>query len=196
MIQNPLDSGYYESSQLRRFGLHAVGQHVRVARNATLVNPQNIRLGSHVRIDSGAILIATHPVTIGNYVHIAAHVQLSASVAEITLEDFAGLSHGACLYTSSDDFHGPYFSGPVVPSRYTNPTKQSLTIKKHGLVGTHSVILPGCDLDVGTAIGALSLVSKPTNPWTLYFGTPAKPIRARQIIDPDGTIEKTLLAEL
>ena len=40
-------------------------------------------------------------------------------------------------------------------------------------------MLPGVTLAEGTIVGANSLVTKDTEPWTIYAGSPAKPIGKR-----------------
>ncbi|WP_069469907.1 acyltransferase [Candidatus Marithrix sp. Canyon 246] len=45
------------------------------------------------------------------------------------------------------------------------------------IVGAGSVIMPGVIVDEGTSIGAMSLVRKKTEPWSIYIGNPAKKIK-------------------
>jgi galactoside O-acetyltransferase len=47
-------------------------------------------------------------------------------------------------------------------------------------VGTNVVVLPGVTLAEGSVIGACSLVTKSTEPWTVYAGIPAKPLKSRR----------------
>jgi acetyltransferase-like isoleucine patch superfamily enzyme len=42
------------------------------------------------------------------------------------------------------------------------------------------VILPGVTLEEGASIGAMSLVTKSTDPWSVYFGIPAKRLKSRK----------------
>jgi galactoside O-acetyltransferase len=46
--------------------------------------------------------------------------------------------------------------------------------------GTNVVVLPGVTLAEGSVVGACSLVTKSTEPWTIYVGVPAKPLKARR----------------
>ena len=39
--------------------------------------------------------------------------------------------------------------------------------------------MPGVHLTEGTAVGAMSLVRKSTEPWSIYLGNPAKKIKKR-----------------
>jgi galactoside O-acetyltransferase len=47
------------------------------------------------------------------------------------------------------------------------------------LIGSGSVVLPGVTIGEGSAVGALSLVSMSLDEWGVYFGSPAKRIKAR-----------------
>lgn len=44
----------------------------------------------------------------------------------------------------------------------------------------NSIVLPGVSLAEGTSVGALSVVRKNTEPWSVYLGNPAKKIKNRK----------------
>lgn len=52
-------------------------------------------------------------------------------------------------------------------------------MEKHVIIGAGSVILPGVVLQEGVAVGAMSLVNKDCDEFTIYAGAPAKPIKKR-----------------
>jgi acetyltransferase-like isoleucine patch superfamily enzyme len=64
-------------------------------------------------------------------------------------------------------------------------------LRKHAIV-SGSAILPGITVAEGTAIGALSLVRKSTEPWAVYGGNPATKLSVRKQIDRG--VEAKLLA--
>jgi len=79
----------------------------------------------------------------------------------------------------------------MVPERYSNVKAAAVILRRHVIVGSGSIILPGVTLEEGTAIGALSLVRKSTEPWTVYAGIPAtKNINAEESKSKsgDGTV--------
>ena len=94
--------------------------------------------------------------------------------------DFAGLSGGVRVYTGDEDYLGGCLTGPTVPSPYRCLVRSCVRIGKHAIVGSNTVILPGVEIGEGAAIGANSLVPKSCDPWTVYFGSPARPIKRRQ----------------
>jgi len=68
-----------------------------------------------------------------------------------------------------------------VPEKYRDTVNFSIIkIEKFVGVGTNVVIMPGVTLAEGCVIGANSLVTKDTEPWTIYMGSPAKPIKKRR----------------
>src|SRR5690606_4622792 len=71
-------------------------------------------------------------------------------------------------------------TGPTVPEHFRRPIRSFVHIKKHAIVGANTVILPGVTIGEGAAIGANSLVKDDCEPWTIYVGSPAKPIRSRE----------------
>ena len=54
-----------------------------------------------------------------------------------------------------------------------------LFIGKHSIVGAGSMIMPGVTLAEGTSVGAMSLIRKSTEAWSIYVGNPAKKIKDR-----------------
>ena len=54
-------------------------------------------------------------------------------------------------------------------------------MKRFSNIGTNSIILPGSILEEGVLIAAGSLFYGKSEPWTVYKGNPAKPVKK---IDP------------
>jgi galactoside O-acetyltransferase len=190
---NPFDHGYYGSDELREFGFASVGENVQIARNCLIVGLANIRIGSHVRIDDYVQIIATSGhVTLGSYIHIGGGSYLSGA-GGITIEDFAGLSQGVRVYSITDDFLGHHLTNPTVPRKYLGLKIAPVVLARHVIVGSGSVILPGCTIGEGSSVGALSLVTDDLVPWGVHVGSPAKQIRRRS--EDLLALEKQLLAE-
>jgi len=142
-------------------------------------------IGDGVRIDPFSLLSAGERIEIGNHVHVATQCILVGS-APIFMGDFSGMSHGAHLLSASDDFVGAGLIGPTVPEAYRNVTASPVTLARHAVVGAGTVVLPGAVLEEGATVGALSLVAKTLAAWTVYAGTPARRIAAR---DREGVVE-------
>lgn len=193
-MSNPFDPGYYDETELAKFGFGQVGRNVRIAKNCTLINLAEIFIGSNVRIDGYTTIVAgPAQVKLGNFIHIGGGGYIIGG-SGVVLEDFSNLSQAVRIYTRSDDFTRGAFTNPMVPEQFTNVAALPVTLRKHAVVGSGSVILPGVTLEKGTAIGALSLVRKSTEPWGVYSGNPAVRIMSRQEIDRKAEAE--LLATL
>lgn len=176
---NPFDRGYYGSGELRAMGFRAVGDDVLISRNCTIAGLGNITLGSHVRIDDYVVIAAARGVlTIGDHIHVGAGSYLGAG-GGITLGDFSNLSQAVRIYSRSDDFSGEHLTNPTVPEEYLGVKSAPVRLERHCVVGSGSVILPGCVLPEGVAVGALSLVVRSLEPWTLYAGIPVRALRTR-----------------
>jgi acetyltransferase-like isoleucine patch superfamily enzyme len=176
----PFEPGYYASSELREFGFRAVGDNVRISKNCTVVGAENIEIADCVRIDGYCSLFASHSgsIRLGSFIHIGSYCCLSAG-AGITMEDFSGLSQGVRIYSRTDDYSGEWLTNPTVPAQFTGVISGPVKIGRHAVIGAGSVILPRLEIGEGAAVGALSLVKKSLDPWGVYFGAPAKRLKAR-----------------
>ena len=179
-MKNPFDPGYYQTRDLLDLGFGSVGTNVKIAKNSTLIGLKNIFVGNNVRIDGFTSIIASTngQCIIGNNVHIGSNCFISCA-ENIILSDFAGLSHGVKIYTKSDDYSGKYLTNPTVPEEYTSKKTGSVILGKHAIIGSNSVVLPGVTIGEGTAVGALSLVTKSLGEWGVFFGSPAKHLKKR-----------------
>jgi len=189
---NPFDRGYYGSDELKTFGFATVGHDVWISKICTIIGLPNIAIGSHVRIDDKVTIIAAEGrVSIGSYVHIGECCYLSAA-GGITLKDFCGLSQGVRVYSVTDDYEGGHLTNPTVPKEFLGLEIAPVVIGRHVIVGSGSVILPGCTLGEGSSVGALSLVTKSLDAWGVYVGAPARraKARSRELLE----LEKQLMA--
>ncbi len=189
---NPFDRGFYASEELRTFGFAEVGDEVRISKTCTIIGLANIRIGSHVRIDDKVTIIAeSGRVSIGSYIHIGECCYLSGQ-GGITLSDFCGLSQGITIYSVTDDFTGDHLTNPTVPKEFLGLKIAAVFLGRHVIIGSGSVILPGCTIGEGSSVGALSLVTKSLDAWGVYVGAPARRVTARskRLLD----LERQLIA--
>jgi galactoside O-acetyltransferase len=179
-LPNPFNQGYFESDELRKFGFKSVGDNVKIAKNSTIIGLNNISLGSNIRIDGNVVIAAySGSLTLGSYIHIGGGCHLSCA-GGIVLADFSGLSQGVRIYSGTDDYTGKSLTNPTVPHKYLNVKIAPVLLGKHVIVGSGSVILPGVTIGEGSSVGALSLVTKSLDDWGVYFGSPAKRLKARR----------------
>lgn len=167
------------SNQAYSIGLALVGLDVTIWPMAKIVVPDVITIGDSVVIDDYVFLMGGVKTSIGSFIHIASFTSITGG-GEFIMEDFSGLSGGVRIYTGNEDYSGGCMTNPTVPAPYRIPIRSYVHIKKHAIVGANSVILPGVVIGEGAVVGANSLVTKDCKPWTIYFGSPAKPLRRRR----------------
>lgn len=178
-MENPFNPGYYRSEELRGMGFAHIGDNVSIAKDCTIIGLHNVSIGNHVRIDGHTVIAAAKgKVIIRSHVHIGGGSFL-AGAGGITLEDFSGLSQGCKIYSASDDYSGTAMTNPTIPAAYLNVKIAPVTLRRHVILGAGSIVLPGCTLKEGAAVGALSIVTRDLEAWGIYAGTPAKHIRQR-----------------
>jgi len=171
---------FYTKEELEKIGFKSIGDNVLISNKSSIYGAKNIEIGSNVRIDDFCIISAGEGgIKIGNYIHIACYAHLIGS-GEIILEDHSQVSGKASIYSSSDDFSGDYLVGPTVPKEFTNVKSLKVHLKKYVVLGCNTVVLPGVTIEEGTAIGALSLVSKNLPPYGIFGGNPLKFIKERR----------------
>lgn len=168
-----------------------IGNNVKIFPNALLINSSNISLGNNVKIDDFVYFNGGEETIIGDYVHITSFSYISGG-GKLIMEDFSGISAGVKLFTGTDDFNGGSLTNPTIPPKYRNPIRSFIHIKKHAVVSTNSVILPGVTIGEGTIIGAGSVVTKDCDDWCIYAGSPATKIKIRPNSDKILELEKIL----
>jgi galactoside O-acetyltransferase len=181
-------------NQAYSLGLRSVGEDVTIWPLAKVVSPATITIGDSVIVDDFVFLAGGSDTRIGSFVHIAAH-SLIAGGGELVLDDFAGLSGGVRVYTGNEDYLGGCLTNPAVPAPWRVPIRGRVVLGRHAIVGANAVILPGVELGEGCVVGANSLVARSCEPWTIYAGSPAKPIKQRprqRILELEAELRRTL----
>ena len=185
--------GYLTEQQLHSMGFKSLGDNVMISEKACIYRPNLMEIGSNVRIDDFCII--SGKAKFGNYIHISVNCYIFGGSAGVEMDDLSTLAHGVQVLTSSDDYSGESLTNAMVPNKYKlKKQNKHVFIGKHCIVGAGSVILPGASIAEGAAVGAVSLVKTPTEPWSIYAGVPAKKIkdRSKKLLD----LEKEFLKEI
>jgi acetyltransferase-like isoleucine patch superfamily enzyme len=170
---------YLLSAELASLGLRAVGADVQIHSTCVMVGLENISIGDHVRIDAFSSLIAGNGrIEIGNHVHIGGYVFMSGAEG-IEISDFVGISHGVGIYTRDDDYTGASLTGPTIPAEFLQQKTGLVSLGRHVVIGSGSVILPRVTIAEGSTVGSLSLVKSDLEAWGIYAGVPARRLRDR-----------------
>lgn len=171
---------FLTEQQLSTMGFAELGSNVLISDKASIYGASRIKIGSNVRIDDFCVLSAGEGgIEIGSYIHIAVYSSLIGA-GKITLADFVNISSKVAIYSSNDNYSGEYMTNPMVPAEYTNVTHADVTLAKHVIIGSGTVVLPGVTLHEGTAVGSLSMITKDCEAFGVYIGAPAKKIKNRK----------------
>ena len=169
---------YLSIEQLNTMGFKSLGENIKISDKASIYNADQIEIGDHSRIDDFCVL--SGKIVIGKFVHIAPFNLLAGGEKGIYIDDFSGISYSCSIFSQSDDYSGMWLTSPLIPPRFKLEYKATVNIGRHVIVGTKSVIFPGVTCAEGSSIGAMSLVTKNTDPWGIYIGIPAKRIKERK----------------
>ncbi len=170
---------YYTEDEIKNAGFKKIGNNVKIHSRASLYVIENISIGDNVRIDDFTVIIGTGGVEIGSHIQICTHCFLGGTHG-ITLKDFCTLAPGVKIFSASDDYSGTKMTNPTLPSNFHGGASGKVTLEKHVIIGTNSIVLPDCTIGEGVAVGALSLVKTNLLQWNIYAGVPARPIKERK----------------
>ena len=169
----------FSEEELKGLGFKKIGTNIKISKNILIVGIENISLGSNIRIDDFTCIIAKEGfLKLYNNIHISSSCHLLCT-GGISMKSFSGLSQGVKIYSASDNFNSGKPTNPTTPSNSREIIIGEVTLEQHVIVGSNSVILPKTHLKEGSAVGALSLVNKNLDEWTLYQGNPVKRVKAR-----------------
>ena len=126
---------------------------VSIQPEVNMVNVNKIEFGANIGINSGTYINALGGIKFGNYVLIGSNVTISAGK------------------------HGIMGKFPPVFSRPSEPL--SINIEDDVWLGAGVVIMPGITLKKGTVVGANAVVTKSTEEYGVYVGSPARKVKSR-----------------
>jgi acetyltransferase-like isoleucine patch superfamily enzyme len=156
-----------------------MGIDVKIDANIKITRPDLCTFGNHVAIDWG--FYCTTQLTVGDYVHISPNVAvIGGRKTGLTVEDFCFISVGSQMICGSELFQGAGLIGPLIPEEFVDQQDlRPITLERFSGACANSVIMPGVVLAQGSILGANSLLKTSTEPWTIYVGSPARPVKSR-----------------
>lgn len=155
----------------------SIGKDVCIDDMCRISYPEVVSIGSHVAIDCFTYISTS--ITLGDYIHIARNVTIiGGKDASLTMGNFTNIGDGSRIVCASDDFKRGLIS-PIVPIENRFLINKPIVFENHATLGVQCSVLPGVTLREGSIVGANSLIVSDTEPWTIYGGSPAKPIGKR-----------------
>jgi len=188
--KNKIGEPFFSRYELEEAGFASLGKNVLIKKNVGIYFPKNLHIGDNVRIDDFCVIASTkEPCYMGSYTHIATHCSILGS-GGFTMEDFSALAPQVTLVTGSDDYSKGSLTNPMVPRDLADVYEARIILRKHVIIGTGSVIMPGVDIGVGSSVGALSLVNKSLKEWGVYFGSPCRKFwdRSKKVLDNESEL--------
>jgi galactoside O-acetyltransferase len=171
------DNRYYSREELEAMKFRNLGREVLVSRTSRLYIPEYISIGDYSIIDDFCIVSGN--IELGRNVHLAHGCRVIGGREGISMGDFSGLAFGVTIFAQSDDYGGDALTNPTVPMKFRKIMRAPVEVGRHAIVGTGSIIFPGVILGEGSSVGSCSMITKSTEPWSVYFGIPAKKIKNR-----------------
>lgn len=162
-------SSFYSADELNTLGLKSFGDNVLISKKCSIYSPEKISIGNNVRIDDFCIL--SGEIKLGSHIHISAYSALYGANG-IEMEDYTGISPRTTIFSAMDDFQGDYLIGPIHTKEYINVTGGKVILRKFSQLGSGSTVFPNIEIGEGAVTGAMSLVNKDLNPWTVNVGIP------------------------
>ena len=151
-----------------------------------LKKPELLTVGDYCRIADFCRISCE--ANIGDYVEIAPYTSIAGGGGKytFTMKGYSSLSAGVKIWLSSNDYVNELVTHAVPNVR---EIMGDVVMEKYTGVGANSVVMPNNHILEGVTIGALSFVPEnyPFEEWTVYAGTPIKPIKKRnkeQVIAP------------
>jgi len=134
--------------------------------------------GFHVSIDKW-VYCSVRLEIYGNYVHISPFVSIiGGKLGKCVIGHFSGISAGGRIICVSDDFVNSLLC-PIVPIENRIVKAGTVTLKDFSWVGTNAVVMPGITMAEGSVLGAGAVLTHDTEPWMVYVGMPARPVKMR-----------------
>jgi acetyltransferase-like isoleucine patch superfamily enzyme len=165
----------YDTSQFFSCGID-----VRVDDWVRITRPELIEVGNHVAIDFG--FYCSVRMKIADYVHISPHVSVVGGAdGLLEIDNFITISSGSRLICNGESFSGAGLVGPFIPKQYRDTLKCApIRLERFSGIASNAVVFAGCVVAEGSVVGAGSVLTTSTEPWTIYTGVPARPLKKRR----------------
>jgi putative colanic acid biosynthesis acetyltransferase WcaF len=125
-------------------------------------------IGAGVRVKPGVRVKFPWRLHVGDHCWLGEDLWID-NLAEVRIGSHCCLSQGAYLCTGSHDWSRDTFD------LITRP----IIVEDHAWVGARAVVAPGVVIGEGAILALGSVATKSLQPWTIYLGSPAHPVRER-----------------
>ncbi len=152
-------SAFYSKIEQKKLELKKIGKDCKISKLSRFIS-NDIVIGDRCRIDDDVVFKGK--IRLGNNVHIARGCTLSGGEKGIIIDNFAALSNFVQIFTSTDHYISNSIPSATLnkknQKKFSNVISGSIKIGKSVLIGSFSVILPGCKLEDYSSIAAHCIV--------------------------------------
>lgn len=170
-------TSYMHASEIKNYGFRFVGKNVLISKKASIYNPEEISIGDNSRIDDFCCI--SGQVKIGKNTHITPFCLIAGGAPGVIIGNYCTLAYRVSIFSQSDDYTGNSMVNSTIPQVYKQEIKKRVVIEDHVIIGAGAIVFPGVTIKEGSAIGALALVNKATEAWSINYGIPSQFRRQR-----------------
>ena len=167
--------GYHPLASISLLGLKSYCDNLMLSERCILYRTQNIEIGSNCRIDDHCIL--TGNIKIGDNCHIAANTIISGGRrSSVIIENNVTIAYGSIVIRSNDYLE-------LILRMHAIEAKEielesDTYVEDHCILGLRSSVLL-CASSKRNCNCYHSLLTKSTEEWGIYVGSPARKVKER-----------------
>ena len=153
------------------------GEGVRLYPLCKMIHPTIAELDDHCQIFDFVFIDAGTKFQLGKYSTLTWHTLIEGG-SDTVIGDRVFIGPGTKVLNSTYRLD-EYYTVEHLPGDCNVIDYASIKICDDAYIGASCTILPGSYIGEGAVVGSNSLVKGKLEPWTVYVGTPCKPIRKR-----------------
>jgi len=170
------------------------GTNVIIGKTVRIRYPELVSIGDNCIIDDFSYISTS--LDLRGYVHVSSGTKIiGGKTAEVVFDEFSTAAPNVVLSAGTDDYLGG-LATPLVPLKFKGQAIiGTISIGRHCIIGSGSVVLPNITFHDGACVGALSLVNSNLESWYLYAGIPARKIKPRhreQILELEARFKASI----
>ena len=147
-----------------------LGKGVMIDIGVKLGGLRNLSISDYSWIDSYCIITSfLDDIEIGKRVHVAPFSIIHAN-KKITIGDYAGISSGVKVFSSTSIPNNKRISGPTIPREMASLRTGPITIGKDSVIYTNTLVLPGTNIGEGAIVHANSIIFGKVKPYDIVSG--------------------------
>lgn len=154
------------------------GKNVIIGKTVRIRYPELVSIGDNCIIDDFTYISTA--LELRSNVHISSGTKIiGGRNSFVSFDEYSTTAPNVVLSAGTDDYSDG-IATPMVPLELkANVQIGKIIIGRHCIIGSGSVVLPNVTFHDGACVGALSLVKRDLEAWSLYAGIPAKKIKER-----------------